>query len=530
MSSPSPTSHAWFAGGGIASLAAAAFLIRDAGMPAENIHILEQLPVAGGSLDGAPSPTVDGYVTRGGRMLEEEAYVCLWDLLSSIPTLDDPATTVREETVAFNREHPTHAKARIIGRDHEIVDASELGFDARDRIELMRLLALPEHVIGARRIEDFFSEHFFTTNFWTMWRTTFAFQNWHSAIELKRYFLRFVQEFERIHTLSGVRRTRLNQYDSVVRPLQRWLMDQGVKPEFGTTVVDVDLTDEGGERHVTRIYVERDGEPDTIAVRPQDVVFLTLGSMTADATYGGDDHAPELVRDHRDGSWALWERVARKAPDFGRPSAFSGNVEESKWESFTLTMRDPALLNRIQAYSGNVPGEGALMTFRDSGWLLSIVVPAQPHFAGQPDDVFTLWGYGLFVDADGDHVQKPMSACTGQELLTELLGQLGFDDIAETVHATTTVTSVMMPYITAQFERRVPEDRPKVVPDRAANFAFLGQFTEVPEDVVFTVEYSVRGAMHAVYELFGVDRDIPPIYHGMADPKVAFAALRTALG
>jgi oleate hydratase len=40
-------------GGGIASMAAAAFLIRDAGVPDRNIHILETLDVAGGSLDGA---------------------------------------------------------------------------------------------------------------------------------------------------------------------------------------------------------------------------------------------------------------------------------------------------------------------------------------------------------------------------------------------------------------------------------------------------------------------------------------------
>jgi myosin-crossreactive antigen len=82
------------------------------------------------------------------------------------------------------------------------------------------------------------------------------------------------------------------------------------------------------------------------------------------------------------------------------------------------------------------------------------------------------------------------------------------------------VTTVMMPYASALFSRRIPEDRPKVLPDRAANFAFLGQFTDLPEDVVFTVEYSVHGAMHAVYQLFGVDMEIPPSYHGLLDPKV----------
>ena len=103
------------------------------------------------------------------------------------------------------------------------------------------MLATPEHVLGARRIDDLFSEHFFETNFWQMWRTTFAFQNWHSAIELKRYFLRFIQEFSRIHTLSGVRRTKYNQYDFIVRPIEKWLLDRGVDVRFGVRVVDADF-------------------------------------------------------------------------------------------------------------------------------------------------------------------------------------------------------------------------------------------------------------------------------------------------
>ena len=79
------TANVWMLGGGIASMATAAFLIRDAGVPGENIHILETLDVPGGSLDGAASPVQPGYVTLGRRMLEEEAYRCLWNLLESVP-------------------------------------------------------------------------------------------------------------------------------------------------------------------------------------------------------------------------------------------------------------------------------------------------------------------------------------------------------------------------------------------------------------------------------------------------------------
>lgn len=233
---------------------------------------------------------------------------------------------------------------------------------------------------------------------------------------------------------------------------------------------------------------------------------------------------PELIRDRRDGGWAFWDTIARKAPDFGRPNTFYGDVDENKWESFTLTMHGRTLLDRITAYTGNEPGTGALTTFVDSGWLMSVVVPHQPHFPNMPPDRYTLWGYGLLIDDEGDYVKKKMSASTGKEILTELIRQFGFDDILDEVLDTTDVTTVMMPYASSVFSRRVPEDRPKVVPDRAENFAFLGQFTELAEDVVFTVEYSVHGAMHAVYQLFGVDK---PIYHGLLDPLVGVHVLES---
>lgn len=481
---PTDSPRAFLVGAGIASLSAAVFLIRDAGLEGSNILILEELDSPGGALDGS-SHAPGGYVTRGGRMLEEEAYVTLWNLLETIPTLTDPAMSVKDEIWQFNQKWPPLARARLIGADHRIIDATELGLNAADRAQLLRLLAMPETTIGARRIQNLFSEHFFITNFWAMWRTTFAFQNWHSAIELKRYLLRFAQELPRIHTLAGVRRTRLNQYDSIVRPIHQWLTDRGVRTEYGTRVTGVDFAEDADGRRARRIAFERDGQTGAYDLGTNDYAFITIGSMTADASYGDDDHVPELIRDRRDGGFALWESIARQAPDFGRPSTFDGNVDESKWESFTLTMRDPVLLHRIEELTGNLPGTGGLMTFTGSSWLMSIVVPHQPHFDQQPEDEYTLWGYGLLVDEKGDHVQKAMSEATGQEILTELVHHLGFTAALDRIRSTTSVVPVMMPYITSQFARRKVDDRPLVIPQGSKNFAFLGQYTEIPEDVVF---------------------------------------------
>lgn len=523
----------WIVGGGIAGMAVAAFAIRDAKVPAANIHILEELDLAGGAMDGAraPNPPAGGaptWVTRGGRMFTDETYLCLWDLFESIPSLEDPHVSVREECRQFNAQVTTHAQARLVDANHVIADAAKLGLSMANRAQMLRLLALNEHHIGSRRIDDFFDEDFFRTHFWQMWRTTFAFQKWHSAVEVRRYFLRFVQEFPRIHTLAGVKRSKYNQYDSMIVPLQRWLTAQGVDVRFGTQVLDADFATGTDGRRCTALHLRAAQGDSTVAMGADDLAFFTLGSLVADAVYGGNDDVPALIRDRRDHGWTLWENIARKAPDFGRPATFCGNIDEHKWESFTLTMRDSVLLDRITAWTGNAPGTGALMTWYESGWHLSIVVPHQPHFADQPQGTCTLWGYGFQIDNSGDYVNKPMSQASGREILTELVHQLGFADILDHVLATTDVTTVMMPYCSSLFACRSLGDRPQLIPEGARNFAFLGQFVELEDDVVFTVEYSVRCAMLAVYRLFGVDRKVPDIYNGLLDPKVGWAAVEAA--
>ncbi|MFW6377984.1 MAG: oleate hydratase, partial [Bacillota bacterium] len=84
--------QAYLVGTGIASLAAGCFLIRDAHMDGSKITFLEKLDVPGGSLDGQLWQN-KGYVARGGR---EHGYnfEVLWDLFSSIPSIDNPDMTI----------------------------------------------------------------------------------------------------------------------------------------------------------------------------------------------------------------------------------------------------------------------------------------------------------------------------------------------------------------------------------------------------------------------------------------------------
>ncbi len=177
----------------------------------------------------------------------------------------------------------------------------------------------------------------------------------------------------------------------------------------------------------------------------------------------------------------------------------------------------------MQAFTGNRAGTGGLVTFKDSRWLVSVVLAHQPHFAGQPEGVQVFWGYALHPDRIGDFVAKPMSDCTGEEILRELCGHLNFDQTE--VFSKATCIPCRMPYITSMFMPRAKSDRPLPVPKTSKNLAFISQFVEVPEDVVFTVEYSVRAAQMAVYELLDVKREVPPVHRHDKSLKVMVDAV-----
>ncbi|CCE07357.1 conserved hypothetical protein [Bradyrhizobium sp. STM 3843] len=498
---------AYFIGSGIGALAGAAFLIRDGGIDGRDITIFEKHLPFGGSLDGAALP--DGsYSLRGGRMLTTDHYECTWDLLSTIPGASDPTKTIRDETIAFNKVHVAHSQARLVDKNRHKVDVSTMGFTMQDRLELVRLTEASEDKLGKSRITDWLSPPFFTTNFWYMWQTTFAFQPWHSAVEFKRYLHRFMNEFPRIETLAGVKRTVFNQYDAIVKPLTTWLEDHGVKLVGGVDVTDIAIVTDAGKHCVKQLTLKEADKISTVDLGDRDLVFFQNGSMTDATSLGTHDAPPSRLTKQDSQGWTLWETIAAGRPEFGNPASFNASIPESCWESFTVTCRNPRFFDAMQAFSGNEAGTGGLITFTESNWLMSIVLYHQPHFLDQPGDVQVFWGYALHPDRIGNFVPKAMADCGGADILKELCGHLNFD---MSVFENATCVPCRLPYITSMFMPREKSDRPLPVPANSKNLAFVSQFVEIPDDVVFTVEYSVRAAQMAVYQLLDIKRTIPPI-------------------
>lgn len=488
-------------------MAAAAFMIRDGKLPGANIHILEADPVVGGSLDGAGDP-VAGYSLRGGRMLTTDNYECTWDLFKSIPSLNHVGQSVFDETVEFNERYKAHSMARLVDRLRAKVPVTSMGFSMKDRLELLALTHSSEEKLGSSCITDWLSPEFFETEFWFMWVTTFAFQPWHSAVEFKRYLHRFLLEFSRIETLAGVKRTIFNQYESLVLPLQTWLAAHGVRVTADCQVTDIDHKFQNGEFVASGIHCLRRGHKELIALNDGDFLFVQNGSMTDASSLGSMTTAPEKLTKADSNGWSLWEKLAEGRPQFGNPAVFNSCIAQSSWESFTVTLTDSPFFDQMSRFTGNEPGTGGLVTFKDSNWLMSIVLAHQPHFSNQPANVQVFWGYSLFPDRVGNFVSKPMADCSGAEILQELCGHLRFN--RKSLESANCIPC-RMPYITSMFMPRLSTDRPPPVPVGSRNLAFISQFVEIPNDVVFTVEYSVRAAQMAVYEFLGIDRKIPPV-------------------
>ncbi|MEU6849407.1 oleate hydratase [Actinacidiphila alni] len=515
---------AYLVGSGIAALSAAVFLIRDGGLDGRDIQLLEEQERIGGSLDAAGTAEA-GYTMRGGRMFERQ-FRCTYDLLSSIPSLDDPSKSVTEEIFSDYESSAWNDTCRLVGADGNIIDTRSMGFSERDRLALAKCLATPEHRLDGKRISDCFGEGFFTTNFWFMWCTTFAFQPWHSAIEFRRYLNRFLHLFPTLDTMTGIYRTRYNQYDSIVRPLRTWLVDRGVIIRTGCRVTDMTFATGPGPT-VEEILLTCGGTRERIPVRPDDLVMVTNGSMTANSSLGSDTAAPVPDASGPSGAWRLWQWLALGRDDFGSPHTFDRSVQDSTWESFTVTCEDPVFAELMEALSGREAGRGGLLSFPSSSWLLTVVLNRQPVYPDQPDGVTVWWGYGLHPHRTGDYVRKPMTECTGQEILREVLHHLHFEDASGRIAAASRVVPCLMPYITSQFLVRERGDRPQVVPKGSANLAFIGQFAELPDDVVFTVEYSVRTAWTAVAGLLGHGKQPPAVHQGHRDPRVLLHALET---
>ena len=522
---------AYIIGSGLAALTAACYLVRDGQMKGEHVHILEKEQLAGGACDGWKYEDV-GYVMRGGREMDNHFEV-MWDLFHSIPSIETEGVSVLDEYYWLNKEDPNYSLCRAtVNRGEDAHTDGKFDISDKGAMEIMKLFFTPEEDLQDKKITDFFDDEVLNSNFWLYWRTMFAFENWHSALEMKRYIQRYIHHIGGLPDFKALRFTKYNQYESMILPMIKYLESFGVQFHFGVKVVNVQFDCKPERKLATRIDVIRDGQEESIDLTENDLVFITNGGCVENSTMGSQNKPAEFRPEIKaGGGWDMWRKIAAQDPAFGNPDKFCGNPELCNWMSATVETLDQRIIPYIKKickrdpFTGKVV-TGGIVTVKDSSWLLSWTINRQPQFREQPKDHCLVWVYALFSDKPGDYIKKPMRECTGKEICMEWLYHLGvpeneIEDMAE--HSANTVP-VMMPYIDAFFMPRAIEDRPKVVPDGAVNFAFLGQFAELPRDTIFTTEYSMRTGMEAVYTLLNVDRGVPEVWGSVFDIRALLDA------
>jgi len=517
---------AYLIGSGLAALAAACYLVRDGQMAGERIHILEKDPIPGGACDGYQYTDI-GYVMRGGREMDNH-FECMWDLFRSIPSIETEGVSVLDEYYWLNKADPNYSLCRATEKQGQDAHTDKkFGLSDKAAMEIMKLFFTPDEELYNKRIDEIFDHEVLDSNFWLYWRTMFAFENWHSALEMKLYLKRFIHHVGGLPDFTALRFTRYNQYESMILPMVHYLQEHGVDFQYNTKVVNVEFDIRNGRKAARRIVLQREGRENAIDLTDNDLVFITNGGCVENSAYGSQNEPAAFNKTIREGGgWDMWRKIAAQDPSFGHPDKFCRDPEQSNWMSATVTTLDRRIVPYIEKickrdpFSGKVV-TGGIVTARDSGWLLSWTINRQPQFRNQPKDQLVIWVYGLFSDKPGDFVKKTMRECTGKEICMEWLYHLGVPvaEIADLAEHSAKTVPVMMPYITAFFMPREKGDRPNVVPDGAVNFAFLGQFAETARDTIFTTEYSIRTGMEAVYSLLDIDRGVPEVWGSTYDVR-----------
>ena len=517
---------AYIIGTGLAALSAACYLVRDGQMKGERIHIFEKDPIPGGACDGFEYPGV-GYVMRGGREMDNHFEV-MWDLFRSIPSIETEGVSVLDEYYWLNKEDPNYSLCRAtVNRGQDAHTDKKFAVSDKAQMEIMRLFFTPDEELYDKRIDEYFDDEVFDSNFWLYWRTMFAFENWHSALEMKRYIKRYIHHIGGLPDFTALRFTKYNQYESMILPMVKYLENAGVVFHYNTKVVNVEFDVTSDRKQATRIEVETEGETRFVDLTEDDLVFITNGGCVENSAMGSQNTpAPYNPEIKPGGGWDMWRRIAAQSPDFGNPDKFCYDSELCNWMSATVETLDQRIIPYItnickrDPFTGKVV-TGGIVSVKDSSWLLSWTINRQPQFRSQPKDHCLVWVYALFNDRPGDYVKKPMRDCTGKEICMEWLYHIGVpeNEIEELAENSANTVPVMMPYIDAFFMPRNDTDRPKVVPDGAVNFAFIGQFAETARDTIFTTEYSMRTGMEAVYTLLNVDRGVPEVWGSTYDVR-----------
>lgn len=495
-----PKHNVYIAGGGIAGLSAAFYLIHDCGFPGEAVHIYEASSSVGG-IYSAGGSAESGYIAAASAPIRLKNKSNMADMLSKLPSVNLPDMSVADEIKNFCAANPLGSFSRLVDDDCLEADTTVL---SRKTVRAIRSLisAKEEDLLGAT-IAEYFDEHpdFLCSGLWLAISTSYMLKPGSAALEL-RDLLR-VSDIEELYGAKNAVRTQFNLHETITDALYDYLTARKAEIVTHCRVTDAEIDSETG--HVSAIHLDDKGTAKTFYLNSGDMLLVTNGSASECASLG-DYNSPAYANNEPSAALELWRRLAEKCDSLGDPERFLPNAD-SQIISFTITTRSPLLTELIKQRVSGTNDCGAVTTFTASPWGLTIMCPPQPYFSTQDDDTYVICGWGVNTREQGEYIEKTMEQSSGAEILFELvkLMQLDerWDEITETV---VNVIPCIMPYAAASALPCGSGDKPLAVPFKNGNLAFIGRFARLGCGVSGSCEHTVRTAREAAYRLSGMKK------------------------
>lgn len=476
--------NAYITGGGISALASALYLVRDCGMDAANVHVFT---------NGAPSSgsSKTGYICRRNKIINMKSSLNFFDLVNDVSSLDIPDLTVCDEILNIYRANPASRSITFIDENNDVIDISKIKISKAHRHALAELTGKHDKLDTAA-ICDVLPYDFFDSPFWKILSAAYGFSKESSARELTRC----LEHMDGM--LCGTIPADFDHYEEIIAPLTAHLKKLGVDIRESANVTDIDFKNGNTDAiHFTDGAVRK-----TFYLNDGDICIMPTDNMASGETLGSfNEPAPDFFVS----SYDLWYNLSKKSPAFKDPSLFLGSIDSAKSEEFTITLSNRLLPELIDKVTCGALGNDGIIVLDNSAWKMTVCAVPSSHFKNMDENTVVLWGTAMEYGRDGEKCGKPMTFCSGAEILYELVCCLNLGEVWDDIRDT--VINVIPCHRRYDRAYLAPvKSKLEIIPTGISNFAVSGDFAESDNDTVFSEEYAVTTARSAAYKLMKTNR------------------------
>lgn len=487
--------HAYITGGGLSAFASALYLIRDCGLNPANTHIFTN-----GSYNTGNPET--GYICRRGKILSEKTSLNFFDLLNEVSSLDIPDLSVCDEILNIYRANPSSRHITFIDEDKDVIDISKIKIDKPHKKTLTELLNYDRKKLQATPVYEVFSNEFFESHFWKLICAAYNFSADSSAYE----FVNAIKHME--DTLAGTLPSDFDRNEEIIEPLKSHLKKLGADVRESAVVTDIDF--EGGKAEA--VHFTDNGIRKTFYLNEHDICIMPTDEMAQCESFGSfNESAPKLFTE----PYQLWEKLSKKNSVFKNPSLFFDDYDSNMSEEFTITLSNRLLPELIDKVTCGALGNDGVIVLDNSKWKMTICAVPSTHFKNQSEDIAIIWGTASCFGAEGERSGKPMTDCSGAEILYELVSCFNLDEAWDDIRET--VINVIPCHRRYDKSYLTPvASKLEIIPTGIENFAVSGDFADYDSGTVFSEEYAVSTARTASYKLMKTKRKV---YHAKGSSR-----------